>query len=106
MKNEKLIHALGNCINHCNYCADACFDEENVKMMVDCIRTDRVCAEVCSTLNQLLAMQYKDVTDLVKYCIKICNACADECEKHTHQHCKECAKACRDCAAACETFLV
>ena len=49
MRNEKLISALGNCINHCNYCADACLDEDNVKMMVDCIRTDRVCAEVCSS---------------------------------------------------------
>lgn len=73
MRNEKLIHALGNCINHCNYCADACLDEENVKMMVTCIRTDRACAEVCSTLNQLLATGFKEVDDLVRYCAKICN---------------------------------
>jgi len=104
MKNEKLIHALGNCINHCNYCADACLDEENVKMMVNCIRTDRACAEVCSTLNQLLATGFSDVQDLVRYCERICNICADECEKHEHQHCKDCAEACRKCAAECRNY--
>jgi len=105
MRNEKMVHALGNCINHCNYCADACLDEDNVKNMVACIRIDRVCAEVCSTLDQLLATGYKDVQDLIRYCIKVCNACAEECEKHDHKHCQDCAKACRNCAAVCEAHL-
>lgn len=104
MRNEKLIKALGTCINSCNYCADACLGEENVKMMVDCIRLDRVCAEVCSTVNQVVVTNYKDVQGLLDYCIKTCNACADECEKHEHQHCKDCAKACRECAEACRQY--
>lgn len=70
MRNEKLIHALGNCINHCNYCADSCLDEDDVKKMVDCIRTDKVCAEVCSALSQVLATSYSDVRGLVQYCKK------------------------------------
>src|SRR5680860_108917 len=98
MRNSKLIHALGNCINHCNYCADACLSEPNVKMMVKCIRLDHVCAEVCSTVTQILSMDYDKVEDLIKYCKKICGECADECGKHDHDHCKECAKACRECA--------
>lgn len=105
MKNEKLIHALGNCINHCNYCADACLDEENVKMMVSCIRTDRACAEVCSTVNQLLLTNFNDVEDLIKYCAKICDACAQECSQHEAQHCQDCAEACRKCAEECRAFL-
>jgi len=105
MKNEKWIHTLGNCINHCNYCADACLDEENVKMMVNCIRTDRVCAEVCSTLNQPLAMAFSDVSDMVTYCEKVCNLCADECESHEPKHCKDCANACRKCADECRAYL-
>lgn len=105
MKNEKLIHALGNCINHCNYCADACLDEDDIKMMVHCIRLDRVCAEVCSTLNQLLVTGYDDVEELVRYCIKVCKACAEECGKHEMEHCQKCAEACNQCIEACEAYL-
>ncbi len=105
MRNEKLISALGNCINHCNYCADACLDEDNVKMMVDCIRTDKVCAEACSALSQVLATSYSDVRGLVEYCKKVCEACAKECEGHDHRHCQECAEACRECADACSAYL-
>ena len=105
MKNEKLIHALGNCINHCNYCADACLDEEDVKMMVNCIRTDRVCAEVCSTLNQLLATEFRNVAPLVAYCAEICDTCAEECSKHEAQHCQDCAAACRTCAEECRAYV-
>ncbi len=107
MKNSKLIDALNNCVAHCNYCADACLDEKNIQMMVDCIRTDKVCAEVCSATAKILATSYEDVNDLIKYCHKLCIECAKECEKHKdhHQHCKECADACRKCAAACEEYL-
>ncbi len=104
MRNEELLTKLGKCINYCNYCADACLDEDNVKMMVDCIRLDRVCAEVCSTVNQVLVTNYKDVQGLMDYCIKVCEACAKECEKHDTQHCKDCAKACRECVEACRKY--
>ncbi|MBY5956868.1 four-helix bundle copper-binding protein [Membranicola marinus] len=105
MRNTKIIHALGNCINHCNYCADACLSEDNVKMMVDCIRLDRVCAEVCSTLSQVLSTEYDDVNELVAYCKSTCEKCAAECSKHDHDHCQACAQACRECAEACEEYL-
>lgn len=105
MRNEKLITALGNCINHCNYCADACLGEDGVKNMVDCIRTDRVCAEACAALNQILAMDYNNVKGLIKYCEQICTECADECGKHDMQHCQDCAEACRKCAKACKEYL-
>lgn len=105
MRNEKLIHALGNCINHCNYCADACLDEEDLKKMVNCIRSDKVCADACAALTQILAVKGSDGTDLVKYCKKVCEDCAKECEQHEAQHCKDCAKACRECAKACDEFL-
>jgi len=31
MKNSKLIKALNNCASHCNYCADACPDADDIK---------------------------------------------------------------------------
>jgi hypothetical protein len=105
MRNKDLIHALGNCINACNYCADACLDEANVADMAQCIRTDRVCAEVCSSLNQVLATNYSNVEGLVKYCIEVCKDCKAECSNHEHQHCQDCADACGRCVEACEEYL-
>ena len=104
MKNEKILESLSNCINHCNWCADACLDEENVKMMVSCIRTDRACAAVCSAAADVLATKYDNVQGLMKYCAEICEACAKECEQHKADHCKKCAQACRECAEACRKY--
>lgn len=104
MKNKELLSSLSECINHCNHCADACLDEENVRMMVPCIRLDRVCASVCATVADVLAMKYENVQDLVDYCATICEACASECEKHEVQHCQDCAQACRKCAEACRQY--
>ena len=78
MKNSKLIEALNNCVAHCNYCADACLDADDIKMMVDCIRTDRACAEVCSATAKLLAANYSDAKGMVEYCHKTCKKCAEE----------------------------
>ena len=105
MRNTEMIHALGHCINHCNYCADACLSEENIKIMVKCIRLDRVCAEVCSALSQILSTEYDDVDDLVAYCKSVCEKCAEECGRHDHEHCQDCAQACRECANACDKYL-
>ncbi|HRO68820.1 MAG TPA: four-helix bundle copper-binding protein [Chitinophagaceae bacterium] len=34
-------------------------------------------------------------------CADICIACAEECEKHEHEHCLRCAAICRQCAEVC-----
>lgn len=104
MKNEQLLGALSNCINHCNHCADACLDEDDVKKMVPCIKLDRVCASVCATVADVLATNYKDIQGLMNYCVEICEKCAAECGKHEADHCKACADACRQCAEACKAY--
>jgi hypothetical protein len=42
---------------------------------------------------------------LIKYCAKICGICAEECSKHSHDHCQACAKACEACKEACLSHL-
>lgn len=106
MKNESLLQALGKCITACNHCADACLDEADIKMMVPCIRIDRVCAEMCSTVHQTVSGNYQNIKDMLLVYIRICEECATECEKHSHmQHCADCAKACRACAEACRAYM-
>ncbi|HEU5147385.1 MAG TPA: four-helix bundle copper-binding protein [Chryseosolibacter sp.] len=31
--------------------------------------------------------------------------CAEECNKHNHEHCKVCAEACLACAEACHALV-
>ncbi|HET8885655.1 MAG TPA: four-helix bundle copper-binding protein [Salinimicrobium sp.] len=105
MKNEDLIKTLYDCVAHCNNCADACLDEENVKMMIGCIRLDRICAATCTATAEALSVKTKaDITGMLKACADICEKCSNECAKHEAQHCKDCAEACKRCAEACRNF--
>ena len=105
MKNQELIAKLYNCVAHCNYCATACLEEDNVNKMVSCIKTDQICAAICNTTAQLLSYGYENVDKMMQECQQICTQCAEECEKHEHDHCKKCAEACKTCAEACANYL-
>lgn len=105
MENKEFSQKLANCILHCNNCADMCLEEDNVKKMTQCIRLDHVCANACQALFNIHATKYQDLNNLVQFCMKVCGECADECEKHEHEHCQECAKACRECEEACKGLI-
>ena len=101
-QNKQLMDALNNCAAECNHCATACLDEQNVKMLSKCIKLDMDCAEICTLTASLIARGSAHGKHLLKECAEVCNACAEECEKHTHmEHCKQCAAACRACAEIC-----
>lgn len=73
--------------------------------MVDCIRADEVCAELCEVTARLLARGASVPTPvasaLLDACVLACRTCAEECERHEHDHCRRCAMACRECEHAC-----
>jgi hypothetical protein len=101
-QNKSLIRTLSECAAVCNHCASACLEEPDIKMLKDCIKLDIDCAEVCLLTMKLLARNSQHAEHLLKECTEICNACAEECEKHGHmEHCRECAETCRACAEAC-----
>ena len=107
-KNQLLINELNTCATFCNQCAVACLDEQEVKMMVTCIKLDIDCAEYCRLTAGFVARGSAHAMHLMKECIYLCIACAEECEKHAEngmQHCKDCADACRKCAEACNNML-
>jgi hypothetical protein len=39
--------------------------------------------------------------EMLELCARVCEACAIECEKHDHEHCKLCAQICRECSDDC-----
>ena len=99
---RSILNALNECANECNYCASACLDEENVQMLTKCIKLNLDCAVICQLASTLTARGSEHATHVMNECVEICEACAEECEKHAHMdHCRKCAEMCRACAEVC-----
>jgi hypothetical protein len=95
------IEACVECWLACEMCAEACLHESDVKRMVECIRLDRDCAEVCQAAVRLMVRGGELAPAFCRVCAEICDACAEECERHEAEHCQVCAAACRRCAEEC-----
>jgi len=103
-QNREFLEKLSRCAAACENCMDACLNEDDIKKMVQCIRTDRDCAKICYVTASFIASNSTHAAHLVSECKEICRACAEECEKHEMEHCQACAKACRECEEACKSF--
>lgn len=102
MKNQsQLLEVLSACITACENCAASCLEEENIQHLVKCIKTDIDCADICTVTYRFVSRHSSRSSAILTMCANICDACADECEKHDMDHCRECAKRCRECAEAC-----
>lgn len=104
-KSLNLARKLAECIYTCNNCFYACLEEEDVKMMKECIRLDKECAVTCATALQTMHEKTCFRQDILEVCEKMCRACAAECEKFPEDHCQECARVCRECADACADYM-
>ncbi len=83
-------------------CATECRDEPQRKMLEHCIRLDDSCVQTCFFTMEAMTYENQFVAQIAQLCAYACNACAEECEKHAHDHCQKCAEACRECAIECE----
>ncbi len=102
--NKELLQKLAACAAACEMCADACLDEQDVKMMVKCIRLDRDCAKICMVTASFIASHSEHAQHIIKECEELCRMCSEECAKHKMDHCQQCAEACRECEEACKSF--
>lgn len=95
------------CSLFCTSCADACLAED--MDMRQCVRTCSDCADVCAATARLAVRRSgQDIGMLrtqLEACIRACELCAAECERHDHEHCKLCAEMCRECAGDCRKAL-
>lgn len=102
---QKCIDACNVCAQACDDCASACLNEGDVKKLLDCIRLDFDCADICRTASAGIARGGPAVASLCISCAEVCDMCAEECEYHTHKtHCRVCAEARRKCAAECRSM--
>ena len=109
-ETEELVLAARHamlCSLFCTSCADA--DGAEDMDMTQCVRTCMDCADICAATARLAVRRTgQDIGMLramLETCIKACELCADECEKHDHEHCKLCATMCRECAEDCRKAL-
>jgi hypothetical protein len=100
-EQTELIQELVNCALSCEACASSCLSENDVTMMTRCIELSRDCAETCLMASRLVMRDSEISEHFVKVCEEVCRLCADECNKHEHEHCKICAEACDSCANTC-----
>lgn len=104
-----LVLALHECAAACTACADACLSEPDVQMLADCIALNQLCADVCTAGGRLairVGHHRKSVMMLqLQACKEACRLCAEECERHEHEHCRACAESCRACERACDRVL-
>lgn len=104
MNSEKLIRELSACAVACNVCFRACLGEEHVLQLTRCIELDRECADICQQTASILSRDSSNADHFLGLCANICKQCAEECEKHPHEHCAECAAACRFCYDRCMEY--
>ncbi|MGI8704900.1 MAG: four-helix bundle copper-binding protein [Sphingomicrobium sp.] len=101
-------HHLMYCARMCVSCADACGAEQ--MDMTQCIRICLDCADICEATGKLAVRRSGSneavLKEMLEVCARACDACASECEKHDHEHCKLCAQICRECADDCRKASV
>ena len=99
--NDSLVGVCLECVEACSFCAASCLNEENVAELTKCMQLDLECCAICKATAQLLTLQSNHSNAACQLCADICIACAEECEKHHHDHCRRCAAFCRECAEKC-----
>jgi uncharacterized protein YuzB (UPF0349 family) len=77
--NQAVLDALSRCIAACELCATACLQEDDVQMMVPCIRLDRDCADICRLTAAFIARGSDHARHVFKECLGICRKCAEAC---------------------------
>src|SRR3954469_2186689 len=108
--HEHVNQALGDAVHHLMYCTKMCLSCADASAAEDmdmrqCIRMCVDCADICDATANLglrrTGSNEQILRETLELCSRLCDACAAECEKHEHEHCKLCAQMCRECAEDC-----
>ena len=102
---ESCIAACNASAEACNQCAVACLFEPNREELARCVQLDMDCAEICRLAAAYMARGSELTGEMCAFCADVCDACAEECERHEMSHCRKCAAACRACAQECRNML-
>jgi len=74
----------------CEWCAERCADEG--PGMAECIRLCRDVADIASLNARFVARDSAYGPELARSFVSVASACAQECARHQHGHCQDCAR--------------
>ena len=101
-----LIASTGHCVAMGDICLDHCIASLGTgdTMMKVCAEVVIDTIAVCTALGKLASNKSAHLPALAAVAAKVCQTCADECERHsTHSdECKACFDACVACIKECE----
>ena len=98
---DRAIEDCLQCLHWCSACIDAGLTNDPLAM-AGSIRLCGECAPVCGLTARLLSSNSQFAHKLCAFCADVCDACAAECEKHTHMETmRKSAEASRHCAKSC-----
>lgn len=103
----RCIEECFECAQACVSCADACLAEDAVAELIQCIRLNLDCADICNVTGHLATRRTGSNEGVLRAAIELCaiacRECGQECERHAahHEHCRICAEVCRRCETTC-----
>ena len=104
-KYQACIDACAKCLQVCNQCFNSCLQEPDANARANCIKTLRLCADICNLAVEAMTMDHPDAKFICNMCRTICDSCATECFMFKDQHCQQCADVCHQCANECAKMM-
>jgi hypothetical protein len=99
--NDEQRECIENCTDAtevCEWCADECLGSDE---MEECARLCRDVVDIASLHARLMARDSQFSQQLGELCAEVCDACAEECDRHDAKHCQVCVDVLRECAESC-----
>jgi Cys-rich four helix bundle protein (predicted Tat secretion target) len=107
--NAALVRVALECAGTGELCLHHCFAEfaKGQTMLAQCAARVGEMIPVCQTLASLAALESVHLKAYAKICIDVCQACEDECRKHTAHAaiCGQCADSCAKVIAALKPLV-
>ena len=107
--NMPLLDSLQDCQSTGNICLNHCIHElaSGSKMLKDCADAVMEMLPIVEATMKLVARNTPMAKEQAKLCIKTCQSCQKECDKHKDHHteCKQCGEACKSCIQLLKKYV-
>jgi hypothetical protein len=107
LKVKKCIDDCSDCYQVCVATLAHCQEMGGIHAEPKHLTLLKDCAEICKTSESFMLRGSLHAPCVAQECAKICEQCADSCEKVDPRDIQmmECVKMCRECAASCKEMV-